>query len=362
MLNWNKYTITKILVITIIILSLVTISGKEPVRAKEPTNIIFDQDTNTLQLSSLTLKQKIAQMIIVYGKESNREFYQNMLIGCFYVDTKNNKEEVVKSIDKCQEKATIPFFVTVDFEGCINPFEEFYPLPPLTEIETKEEAYQIGLEAGQLLQEMHINMNFAPVVDLEDNILFCRNFVGTPEEISKKAESYIQGLEEQGVMAVAKHYPGKTLTGNDLHLSQAKANINDNDLLPFKRSMSKGVTGIMVSHTIVEGSLNSNLKPAVLSPEIIDQAKDQFTGMIISDEIGMLGLATYYPPKEVNNLFVDLFKAGSDLFLNFDRSTLNIKRMINAVEYGVISGKISETRIDQSVTKILEAKGITVVP
>jgi beta-N-acetylhexosaminidase len=359
---WSKeYKITRILIIITLLLFLLNVPGKEFVWVDYPHNIEYDEDTNTLDFSTLTLKQKIAQMLILYAKEDNIPRFQNMFIGGVYLDARETKEDFIDDVNKFQKNAIIPFFISVDMEGCINPFENFYLVPTFREIESDEKAYQIGSEVGSFLQGVGVTMNFAPVIDLEDKIFNCRNFEGTPEEIAQRANSYLNGLQEQGVMAVAKHYPGKTLANNDPHLEITSAIITEDDLIPFQEVMQNNVSAVMVSHLIVEGMVNSENKPAVLSQKVINDLKEGYDGLIITDEIGMLGLATYYSSAYVNQLFTDLYNSGSNMILNFDRNPLNILHLINAVEEAVKKGELSEDKIDYSVRKILEAKGINII-
>lgn len=357
----RKYALTVILLFIIAILSLEVISENESYSVSRPENIVYDPVTKTLDLSSLTLQQKIAQMIVVYGKDGNEEVFQNMLIGGVYFDAKNTSQDFKQAINSYQNEALVPFLVTLDLEGCINPLENFLSLPKNSEISTSEEAYFAGVKAGRIMNELGFTMNFAPVIDLEDNILHCRSFHGTPAEISQKAQAYVHGLQQQGVLAVAKHYPGKTLAAADPHTQLSYAMVSSEDLLPFEELMTSDVTGLMIAHTIVTGAVNSDARPASIST-VVGEAKQEFSGLIVSDETGMLGLTSYYPPEVNRNLlFADLVAAGNDFILYFDRNPLHIQWAIEAVEQGVLNGQISEEQIDNSVRKILTAKGIKVV-
>ncbi|PIN74012.1 hypothetical protein COV20_02770 [Candidatus Woesearchaeota archaeon CG10_big_fil_rev_8_21_14_0_10_45_16] len=356
---WDSWKTTKVLLILILVLSLVTLRGQLPLQVDEPSNVVIDE--NVISLQSLTLKQKIAQMILVYGKDSNAELYQKMLIGGVYLGAKRQEADFNDAVSSFQEKATIPLLVAVDLEGCLNPFENFAQFPSLAEINTSDEAYAVGKREGELLSSLRINVNLAPVLDLKDDILHCRSFSGSTEEVSEKGARYLAGLQEQEVLAVGKHYPGKTLSVDDSHKTIVSATIGEDDLVPFKEAMTNDVSGIMVSHVISSGAVDSEGRPSGVSPAVVSSLRQQFSGLIFSDEVGMLGLAGFYKPAEVNIMYVDLVKAGHDLILNFDRDPKNIYRMIRAVEKAVENGEISEERIDSSVRRILTAKGMTVV-
>ncbi len=327
--------------------------------AANTDNIQYEESTNTLYLDSLTLKQKIAQMVITYHKETNKERLQDLFIGGIHMGAKTSKEEFMNSIDNFQDGSIIPMFISVDLEGCANPFENFQEFPALNEINTKEEAFKVGYDEGKLLKEMGFSINFAPVVDLDDKIWKCRSFEGSPEEISEKAKYYIDGLQENGIVATSKHYPGKTLMLWDPHKYVVHAPISRNDLMPFEKSIEGEVSAIMVSHIIADGYANSENKPSVVSEKLIGELRNKFTGLIITDEIRMLGLSDYY--SDVDQMYIDLFKAENDVILNFDINLDNLEHMISVVEKAVIEGEIKEERIDDSVERILNAKGVNVI-
>lgn len=350
--------LTFLLIILCLILVFINFEKDKPLEIQPPTKVIYDKSTNTLYLNSLTLKQKIAQMIITSGKEENKNALQNMLIGGIHLGAKSNAQEFIDKINYFQKDAYIPLFISTDLEGCWNPFENFHHFPSLKEIKTKEEAYQVGYEEGKLLKTLGFTINFAPVVDLKDEIWNCRSFIGTPEEISEKANAYINGLQLNGIIATSKHYPGKTLSIQDPHKYVVYVKIDSNDLFPFEESIKSNVSAIMVSHVITEGILNSESKPAVVSEQLTNELRNKFDGLIITDEIRMLGLRDYYTNED--QMYMDLFKADNDIILNTDPNIKNIYHMIKIIEKAVKDGIIDEKRIDSSVIRILSYKGINV--
>lgn len=361
MLRINKgYNLTKIFLIIIAVLLLLNLQGKDHLKLEYPENIEYSVVTNTLNLSSLTLEQKLAQMVIIFGEDETADSFKNMFIGGVFFNGQKTPEIYERKINNYQEGAIVPFFVVADMEGCLNPFENFQNFPSFSEIETSEDAFELGKQAGLMLKHLGFNMNFAPVLDLEDKIMNCRSFPGTLEEISLKGQKFIEGLHAAGIMAVAKHYPGGTLSGADTHKDIAGATITAEDLEPFKNAMVAGVDGIMINHVIVKGAIDSKGVPSVVSPEVVGSLSG-FSGFRITDEINMLGLAENYATTNVNEMFVQLVEAGNDMLLSFDRSPLHIYRMIRAIARAVDEGRIPEAQIDNSVKKILMLKGINVV-
>ena len=344
--------------IVLSIIALVAVVGIAGLFVGSDKSVALEEPSLVVSLDSLTLSEKIAQMIITYGDEQNRDRLQSMNIGGVYLGKKPTKFAFIHSVKYLQQGATIPFFVAIDLEGCETPIESVdFPAP--NEIKTNEEAYLTGVRAGILLKELGAHINLAPVVDLEDTIWNCRSFIGSPEEISEKAQAYIAGIQEQGIIATAKHYPGKTLSIDDPHHFIVSATIDRDDLMPFERAIDQGVSAIMVSHLIVNGEVDSEFKPAVVSEKLIRNLRNKFPGLIISDDIHMRGLSNLYSNN--GQKYVEVFKAGNDLILNLDTNIAGIEHMLAVVEKAVRNGEIDEKMIDDSVTRILNAKGIKVV-
>src|SRR3989338_3724266 len=154
-----------VLIIAIIIFSYLNLNRTALLQIESPNNIIIEKNTNTIFLETLTLRQKIAQMIITYDKKENKEQLQNLLIGGIHIGAKSSKEEFLSQLSDYQAQAKIPFLLTIDLEGCGNPFESFAKFPAVVNISTNEEAYIIGYQQGLLLKELGFTINFAPVID-----------------------------------------------------------------------------------------------------------------------------------------------------------------------------------------------------
>ena len=342
--------------IVIIILFLVHANIKEyRILEKVPTIKVYDG--NQINLSKLSLRQKIGQMMIVYSKQENRDWIDKNSIGGVYISAEPNYEDFKSKIDFFQSSSTIKLFVAVDLEGCNTPFDNFKDFKFASEVKTLEEAYEMGKEHGQFLRELGFNLNFAPVVDLNDAIWECRAFKGSPDEIAKKARSYLKGLREQGIISTVKHFPGRTLEALDPHKDILYTEIREEDLIPFSETLNITDT-IMVSHQITTGVVDTNRKPAVVSAAVNDLS-NKFDGMIVTDEIGMMGLKKFY--KTDKERYIDLLNVNNDVVLMFHTDTFVLERFIDAIEEGVEKGGISEERIDKSVRKILGFKGYSVV-
>ncbi len=316
---------------------------------------------DVINLNDLTLEQKIAQMIITHGGTHNLDVWKKMQLGGVHFFAMESEEVFKETINQFQDGMSIPFFITADLEGCLNPFSNFREFTAASEITTTEEAQKKGEEEGQFLKSMGFNLNFAPVVDLDDKIWMCRSFPGEEENVAELAKVYSSSLEEQGVSATAKHYPGKTLVVSDPHQNLVAAEISTEDIYPYNIMVQEDyVDLIMVSHIIVSGEIDSKGAPSTVSPEIILPLKEKYSGLIISDDTIMLGLQNFYE-ENTEQLYVDLVLAGNDIILNFNEDPNEIYFTITSIKEAVEQGIIEEENIDNSVIKILELKGFEVI-
>lgn len=318
-------------------------------------------DDNIINLSSMSLEQKIAQMVIVHGASYNMDIWKKLQVGGIHFFAMNDAAAYTKMINNFQDDMKIPFFVTADLEGCINPFGNFRSSIAVSEINNTDDAYNKGFEDGSFLKEVGFSLNFAPVVDLDDKIWGCRTFPGNETEVAELASSYSKGLRDAGIFSTAKHFPGKTLVSRDPHKNILEANISEKDLYPYNYLVeNNAVDNIMVSHQIVDGYLDSEGRPAVVSEHIIAPLKNKFEGLIISDDTMMLGIRKFYNLSN-EQMYIDLVNAGNDLIINFNDDTNEIYHMIQVIKRAVESGIIPEEKIDNSVSKILTDKGFEVI-
>jgi len=323
----------------------------EKVKKENTGNIIIKN--NTIQFDSLTLRQKIAQMIVIKGKVKKNMYLTNLNIGGIYFYKQKSEEDYSNLIIAYQNSSKINLFVSADLEGIWNPFSEFQKFPKFSEIKTEEEAYNIGLEHGEILKRIGFNLNFAPVAEFSDNVYGGRVFAGTKKEVEEKLESYIKGLQKN-VLGTCKHYPGKGMIKN-LHITKDKQIISKEDLELFDICIKNNISAVMIGHQIVSGELNSNGKSSSVSKEVIDNL-DNFSGLIISDEINMFGLKKFYL-FDKKKLYKDLINSGENIILDFFLNPVSTYKLILKIEEEVKKGEVDEDKIDQSVKKILMAKG-----
>ncbi len=356
--RWSVHEKIFLVLITIVlILAMLNVSQKRGWLIPEQAEIFVSE--KSIDLDSLTLEQKIAQMVIVQGNKEFLRVWKNLQIGGIHLFALQNEHIYNNTIIDFQHEMTVPFFVTADLEGCVSPFGHIRNFTPASDIGGIGEAFEKGFRDGEFLKKLGFSINFAPVVDLDDNIWKCRNFPGSEKDVAEKAEAYILGMQDQGIIATAKHYPGKTLVVKDPHKFLVVADIGKDDVHPYQYLSKRGkVKAIMVSHIISSGEVESGGVPAVVSKQVIDELRKDFDGLIVTDEIHMLGLKSFF--DTVDEMYIAAFKAGNDIILNFDRDPNEVYRMIRVIAKAVDDGEIPEKQIDDSVTRILEAKGFRV--
>jgi beta-N-acetylhexosaminidase len=263
--------------------------------------------------------------------------------------------------------ATAPLFISVDQEGGrvsrLGPPFTHFPEPCCLGLAQSESlAQRFGLALGQELNAVGINMDYAPVLDVNTNpdnpIIGKRAFSKDPDWAGRLGVAFMQGMQEAGVLPVGKHFPGHGDTALDSHLAlpvvdRNKATLEQVELPPFQQAIANGLDVIMTAHVIYHAWDDNNT--ATFSPTIITKIlREQlgFKGLVMSDDLEMKAVQ--------DHVKFDLFPsqgldAGLDLFLichDIEKIKTLQRRMIEDVE----SGKIALSRIDQSVRRVLDVK------
>jgi beta-N-acetylhexosaminidase len=330
-------------------------------------------------LASMTLDEKVGQLIIpaVVGmfmsqdsdpyKQVRRDITEFHVGGYHILGEVNNLHEpagVALLINHMQESAKVPLLITADFEGGVGlRYAGATRLPramAMGATANPETAYQAGRIAGKEARAMGVNVNFYPVVDVNNNarnpIINIRSFGGDPKLVSEMARAYIRGLQSAGAMATAKHFPGHGDTSTDSHLELPsvdidRARLNAIELPPFRAAIEEGVGAVMSAHIalprIETEKLPATLSPMMLTGVLRDELK--FKGVIFTDAMNMRGVAAHYPEGEAA---VRAVKAGADVILY----PPSVEQAFTAVKRAVEAGEIKESRIDESIRRILSAK------
>lgn len=330
--------------------------------------------------TSLSLHEKIGQMMVTGfpGTCLNPEI-ENLIvnhhIGGLILFERNfdNPEQLTRLIRDLQQlalstKASTPLFISVDQEGgrvsrLKPPFTKF-PDPCCLGVARSESlAKRFGLALGREMRAVGINVDYAPVLDINTNpenpIIGKRAFSDEPEWASKLGVAFMAGFKEAGVLAVGKHFPGHGDTSQDSHLTlphvgRDSVTLDRVEIQPFKAAIQNGLDIIMTAHVIYQ-AWDEKL-PATFSVPILQnllREKLGFNGLIISDDLEMKAVEDHIPFESFATLGT---QAGIDLFLichDWGKTKAFLKQMIKDVESGQISGQ----KIEQSVARVLKVKG-----
>lgn len=366
--------------LALIALSVWNITASLPASARQntktgPSNPAWVEKT----LGSMTLDEKVGQLIIpaTIGmflsqdsdafKEIRRDITEFHVGGYHMLGEVNTIHEpagVALLINHLQRIAKLPLLITADFEGGVGlRYLGATRLPRAMAIGATgdpEKAFQAGRICAAEARAMGINVNFYPVVDVNNNarnpIINIRSFGGDVALVSRMARAYIRGSQSAGVMSTAKHFPGHGDTSIDSHLELPaidvdRARLEAVELPPFRAAIEEGVGGVMSAH-IALPRIDTERLPATISPKILTgvlRGELGFKGVVFTDAMNMSGIVAHYPDGEAA---VRAVKAGADVLLY----PPNVERTFMAVKRAVQSGEIKESRIDESVRRILEAK------
>lgn len=329
------------------------------------------------QLSSLTLEEKIGQMILagVQGTtldDQAKQMIADQKVGgiIFYannVTTLEGTAKFVQSIKETNQSNPVPIFMSVDQEGGkVSRMPENVESIPSNQKVGKTKDSALAETMGELLarqvQLAGFNVDFAPVLDVNSNpknpVIGDRSFGSSADLVSRMGIAEMKGLRNEGIIPVVKHFPGHGDTSVDSHLDLPVVNKTEKQLaelewIPFQASVKEQVEAVMVAH-ILFPKLDPD-HPASLSDVIIGEhlrGKFKYNGVVITDDLSMGAIAKNF---KLNEAALATVKAGSDILLvahSYESAKTIFDTLMNAVK----SGDISESRIDESVYRILALK------
>ncbi len=324
-------------------------------------------------LSKLTLKEKIAQLCVVALEvesteaqiKENETLIKNHTLGGLLFIGRGSALSEHKQIIRYQAISKYPLLITQDAEsGLAFHLDDIMTFPrnlALGAIQDLTLIKAFGREIARQCSILGVHMNFAPVVDVNTNpnnpVINDRSFGDQPQNVSQKALAMMQGMQEGGVMACAKHFPGHGDTELDSHkalpvIKHNIARLNAVELYPFRQLIDGGVDAIMTAHLYVPAYVGGKQEPATLSEAVVTQLLQKqlgFQGLVVTDALNMKGVCQDYEPGEVD---LKALLAGNDILL-FSQNPL---KAIELIANAVAKGQLSEQEIDRHVLKILEAK------
>ncbi|WP_050977466.1 glycoside hydrolase family 3 protein [Nitritalea halalkaliphila] len=267
--------------------------------------------------------------------------------------------------NRYQGLAKVPLFLAMDAEWGMQMRLDSLPAFPramtLGAQTSPELIRTMGNEIGRQFREIGMHINFAPVVDVNANprnpVIGNRSFGEDPVRVGQLASAYMKGLQEQKVLANAKHFPGHGDTESDSHhtlpvIRNSRAHLEEVDLVPFRMLFQEGLTSVMVAHLHIPALDATPNLATTLSPKVVQgllQEEMGFQGLAFTDALNMKGVSNFNKPGEVD---LKALLAGNDVLL-FAEDVPKAKRLI--IE-ALRKGELEERVLNAKVVKILKAK------
>ncbi|MDA9774350.1 serine hydrolase [Saprospiraceae bacterium] len=291
---------------------------------------------------------------------------------CFFQGTPLKQAQLT---NEYQELSEVPLMVAIDGEwGLGMRFKKGvidYPKQlTLGSITDNSLLYEMGKTVAYELKRIGIHMNFAPVVDVNNNplnpVINTRSFGEDRENVSAKSYEYMQGMQDGGLLACAKHFPGHGDTNADSHydlpvINHSRIRLETLEMYPFKMMIDKGISSVMVAHLHVPAFDNRPNRPTSLSENTIKnilRTDYGFDGLVITDGMEMEGVTKHFDPGVAE---AEAILAGNDIIC----LPRDVPQAIKSIKKYVKLGRIAEGQIDASVRRILESKydlGLNIKP
>lgn len=320
-------------------------------------------------LDKLSLKERIGQLFIYtiapYQDKANKELLRKVVedykVGGLLFSGGLMQNQAMLT-NEAQRMADIPLLITFDGEWGLSMRLRGTPVFPknmvLGCIRNDSLLYEYGREMARQCRELGVQVNFAPVADVNINpknpVINTRSFGESPVNVADKVTAYAKGLEDGGVLSVSKHFPGHGDTDVDSHkalptLPFTRARLDSVELYPFKKVIQEGLSGIMVGHLEVPAFEAQSGLPSSLSRNVVYDLLTRelkFRGLIFTDALAMKGVSNN------GSLCLKALKAGNDLLLVPRR----IKEEVDAVLAAVKRGELTEQVVEEKCRKMLTYK------
>jgi len=318
--------------------------------------------------NTLNLEEKIGQLFMVAAYSGgNEQHYQviDQLIkkqkigGLIFMQ--GHPYSQAKLINRYQCLSEVPLLIGMDAEwGVGMRLDSTISYPKqmaLGAMENDSLIYAMGADIARQLKLIGVHINFAPVVDINSNpanpVIGDRSFGENKELVAQKSLAYMNGLQDNGIMACAKHFPGHGDTDKDSHktlpqITHKKSRLEEVELYPFRQLINKGISGVMSAHLQVD-ALDGKMPASLSQKTVTGLLKEDmgFKGLVFSDALNMKAVSNNYESVEL-----EAFNAGNDVLL----FSQDVSGAVKKIKRALRKDKNGKTRLEQSVKKILAAK------
>jgi len=323
-------------------------------------------------LATLTLEQKVAQLMMVAAwsnKGPKHEAYMERLVrdkhigGLIFFQGGPGRQAILTN--RYQTAAETPLLIGMDLEwGLDMRLDSTFRFPrqmTLGALPDDQLIENMGAEIAAQMKRLGVHVSFSPVADVNNNpsnpVINERSFGEDRERVTDKAIAYMRGLQDNGVIATGKHFPGHGDTNTDSHktlplITHGRSRLDSLELYPFKRLIGSGLMAMMVAHLEIPALDTNANTPTTLSNYVVnDLLKKQlgFSGLVFTDAMNMRGVADVGQPGDLE---LRALQAGNDILLFPQDPEVAIRRIVTAVQNGVVDS----TLIDKKCQKVLRAK------
>jgi beta-N-acetylhexosaminidase len=321
--------------------------------------------------NTLSVDEKIAQLIVAAAYSNRDESHKQEVLklireqkvgGLIFFQGGPVRES--RLMNEYQLASKVPLLMAMDAEWGVGMRLDStisYPYQmTLGAIQNDSLLYKMGVQVAKQLRRAGIHLNFAPVVDINNNpenpVINFRSFGEDKNNVTRKAIAYMRGMQDNGVLTTAKHFPGHGDTGTDSHyalpqINHSRQRLDSLELYPFREMIKAGIGGVMVAHLNIP-ALDSAGVPSTLSKAIVTNLLRKelgFTGLIVTDAMNMKGVTAGNQPGVVDK---DAIVAGNDML----EVTENVALAIAEIRKAIKEGKISQKEIDDRCRKMLAIK------
>ncbi|MGL5675011.1 MAG: glycoside hydrolase family 3 protein [Cellulosilyticaceae bacterium] len=329
--------------------------------------------------SQMTLREKIGQTFLQYYQgyedlpESLIEMNKKGELGgiIFFSGTNVRSLDQLREMNKriqghaAENRFNIPILLTIDQEGgqltAIHKGTTMFPGNMAMGFANDESmAYEQGKHVAKELKYAGVDVCYAPVLDVSYDringvpVVDNRMYSSKPEVVADMGTGFIRGLEEEGIVACGKHFPGMRLTQEDTHFKMDvhpgdMARLLDVELVPYKKAIANGLGSIMMHHGIFP-PLDAE-KPASMSKKVVDYLRNElgFDGLVVTDDLIMKAVLDAYGERQP---LVESMNAGCDIVM----STCAGEWYVDFMEECVQNGTVTEDRINEACLRVLEYK------
>lgn len=322
--------------------------------------------------NSLSETERIGQLFMVAAYSGGKSYNEadvtklveaNQVGGLIFMQ--GTPEAQAEQNNKYQKASKVPLLIAMDAEwGLGMRLTGVKDLPRQMMIGATKDttlAYRLGAAVAEQCKRLGVHINFAPVVDVNNNpknpIINARSFGENKEWVAKLGIAYMRGLQDNGVIACAKHFPGHGDTETDSHkdlptITKTLKQLEQLEMYPFRQLIDAGIKSVMVAHLDIPALETQPHIPTTLSNNTIHgylKGKMGFDGLVFTDALNMQGVAKYFEPGDVD---LRAFMAGNDVLL----FSQDVPTAINKIQTAINEDRIPRMELELSVKKILGAK------